>query len=208
MSEYLRAPVIGASGQIGGSVGEGIFDPFGGGGPPQHYSQMWYEAQEPVVGWAFEKKPGLPYRPGMQDVGLVLIGPSMGTAGDEAGGLLSRIWPWAVGGAVALSALMLVGAVSVPFLSPRRNPKGWPEKIIKLKGSGKKGGGIYKLYPMSNRGWSVGYKAPSTPAGRGWKIVGVLKKGPTGKWNADTQHGETVSRKSRAAALRFLTRAR
>lgn len=53
------------------------------------YSYQAYEAAEPELRWALEKRPGLPRFPGSSAQGTVLIGPSMGTA--EAGSIAGML---------------------------------------------------------------------------------------------------------------------
>jgi hypothetical protein len=43
------------------------------------FSYTGYEAMEPELQWALEKRPGLPRFPGSSAQGLVLVGPSMGS---------------------------------------------------------------------------------------------------------------------------------
>lgn len=43
------------------------------------YSYTGYEAAEPELQWALEKRPGLPLFPGSYGRGLVLVGPAMGS---------------------------------------------------------------------------------------------------------------------------------
>jgi hypothetical protein len=118
MSDYRVIGGAVPNGYVGKTYGEGIFDRMNG--------QSWYEKLEPETGWALERRPGQPYRPGMQDAGLVMIGPAMGDNGD-ASNLFSRIWPWLVGGAVGIASLVLLGTAGVGafslFAPPQKNPR-------------------------------------------------------------------------------------
>jgi hypothetical protein len=57
----------------------------------QPYSYQAYEAAEPEMAWAIEKRPGLPRFPGSAAQGKVLIGPSMGGVGSVSGMFLIAV---------------------------------------------------------------------------------------------------------------------
>jgi len=70
------------------------------------YSYKGYEAAEPEMRWALERRPGLPLFPGSSARGLVLIGPAMGEAPTNGLGTLGLL---AVGFLVGVGAYHFMG---------------------------------------------------------------------------------------------------